>query len=538
MNKNLSRQGSELRKEQGRKSLLAFARLYFAEHLKLKPSAAHCKIYELLLSMTQKGRKKVAIVGPRSFGKSTLVTMIFIAYCIVYQLERFIVIVSETVPQAELILDNLKRELRGNEKLLLDFPELSGSLPTPWTQKEIELPMRIRVLARGTGQTLRGLRYGKDRPGLIVLDDIESDSKVTSMEAREKLRRWFNSEVLKLGEIGETNVLFLGTLQHADCLIGEYVAPDKNPDWIKRVYRVILSWSTRTDLWEKWSLIYNFKESYEEASGPEAGRKYYEANKDAMNENVKLLWDEKWDYLRLMEMREEDPVSFSSELQNDPMNPKDCVFDVENFHAWNDRYRSIPDVIETLGTHGHVLGACDPSTGVDQKRGDPSAIGVAVRDDRDGLVYLLQMDTKKRKGDEIIEDILAYHRRYHFESFAFESNQFQGYLADCLEKRSRQLGLHLPIVRVKNTTDKIRRIQWLQPLLKKGDIQVNRNLKVFLDECRYFPKGRHDDGLDALEMIMRLVKKGRSIDIFFTHENDSKIRDINGFGRSMGWFRG
>lgn len=58
-----------------------------------------------------------------------------------------------------------------------------------------------------------------------------------------------------------------------------------------------------------------------------------------------------------------------------------------------------------------------------------------------------------------------------------------------------------------NSTDKIKRIQTLQPLVKNGAIKFNKAHRRLLDECLYFPRGQHDDGLDALEMAVRTAEK-------------------------------
>ena len=136
-----------------------------------------------------------------------------------------------------------------------------------------------------------------------------------------------------------------------------------------------------------------------------------------MDEGMELLWPEKWTYLQLMELYEEDPVSFNAELQNAPLNPKECIFDIDGFHYWDSQYASEEKLLAALGEHAEIIGVCDPSTGEDKKRGDYSAILVLVRDSRDGTVYILVADLARRNIDEIIEDILMYHRKYKFQKF-------------------------------------------------------------------------------------------------------------------------
>jgi hypothetical protein len=94
-----------------------------------------------------------------------------------------------------------------------------------------------------------------------------------------------------------------------------------------------------------------------------------------------------------------------------------------------------------------------------------------------------------------------------------EANQFQEFLADELRKRSGQAGVSLPVRKINNTTDKIGRVQSLQPLLASGTLRLSRRHSALLDQLRQFPMGAHDDGLDALEMAAHLAGRNRGVHV-------------------------
>jgi len=81
-------------------------------------------------------------------------------------------------------------------------------------------------------------------------------------------------------------------------------------------------------------------------------------------------------------------------------------------------------------------------------------------------------------------------------------NQFQSVLADELTRRSNAEGLYLPVEPVHHSTDKLARIQSLQPLVRSGTLQFSRRHTMLLEQLRLFPKAAHDDGPDALEMAV------------------------------------
>jgi predicted phage terminase large subunit-like protein len=228
-----------------------------------------------------------------------------------------------------------------------------------------------------------------------------------------------------------------------------------------------------------------------------------------MEEGVALLWPERWSFYRLMEQYEDDPISFNSELQNEPVNPRDCLFNVSEFTYWDDQYVSKEALLRALGEDAEFYGACDPSLGQDTMRGDFTAIIILARDRRTRSMYVVEADLQRSSPTQTIEAIFAYYQRYRVERFAIETNQFQELLAQEVERRGRELGQYPPIERVKHTTEaKVRRIQSLHPWLKNGAVQMCRKHTLLLEQCRFFPKGKHDVGPDALEMAVRAAEQG------------------------------
>jgi len=73
-------------------------------------------------------------------------------------------------------------------------------------------------------------------------------------------------------------------------------------------------------------------------------------------------------------------------------------------------------------------------------------------------------------------------------------------------RRSRERNLYPRVIELKNLGNKVARIQSLEPLMKRCTLVLNKMNSLFNDELRYFPKWRCDDGLDALEMVIRIAE--------------------------------
>jgi predicted phage terminase large subunit-like protein len=283
---------------------------------------------------------------------------------------------------------------------------------------------------------------------------------------------------------------------------------------MSEVLKAIIEWPVKSDVWEKWRNIYNGREKYENICGPKAALKYYQANKKVMDEGAVVLWPERQSLYSLMVAYEENELAFMSEMQNSPRDAKDCIFNTDDIQYWTDRYPSVEDLLHALGDNAEHYGACDPSLGSQNLKGDYSAIICLVRDKRDGVLYVIEADLKRRTPDETITDILAYYKRYQFIKFGLETNQFQKLMMTQLEEKGRKAGLYISIEQFNNTVDKVKRIQNLQPLVKSGTIKFSRHHKLFLEEVRDFPRSAHDDGLDCAEMAVRTAEEPGQVQVF------------------------
>jgi predicted phage terminase large subunit-like protein len=317
-------------------------------------------------------------------------------------------------------------------------------------------------------------------------------------------------------------VVFIGTIHHYNSLLAQFTGSNKNPGWQKRIYRSVVSWSEHPELWETWVRIFNNKEDYINGTGSDSARLFYEANKEAMLQGTKVLWPATRSYYNLMVMREQEGYySFDSEMQNEPVDPKNCHFNPEERHLWDDQFKSEEELIAFVGANAVFYGACDPSMGKQNRHGDFSAIVTALLDSNSGKIYIVDADIARRKPDKTIADILAYQARRKYRAFGFETNQFQEYMADELQKESEKRGYYLPLEKINHASDKKARIESLQPLVKNGTILFSRKHYTLLEQMKFFPKGSHDDGLDALEMAVNLCKNHSGGSYFIVPDYDA-----------------
>jgi predicted phage terminase large subunit-like protein len=446
-----------------------------------------------------KGCKRVT-AAPRGHAKSTNLTFKDSLHATLYEYKHYILLMSDTFAQAAGFLGAIQEEIEENDAIREDFGDLRGGV---WREDILLTKTGIKVQALGAGQKVRGLKHKNWRPDLIVLDDIENDENVRTPEQRNKLYNWFTKAVSKAGD-DYTDFIYIGTLLHYDSLLAKVL---KNPGFRGVKYKAVMVFSS-SKLWDEWEKIYIDLANDEHEADALA---FFEAHKAEMLEGTKVLWEEKNSYYDLMRERVDGgEASFNSELQNEPINPEDCLFNEEWFDYFN------PHEIDFSAMRFSFFGFVDPSLGK-TKKSDFSAIITLALDNITGYMYCVDADIERRHPDQIIEDVMqkaiwlhkAFKKRY--QKFGAETNQFQWFLKEQLAKASAARRIYLPIVEVNQTSDKLLRVQTLQPDIKNKYIKFNQQHKRLLEQLKFFPMADHDDGPDALEGCRSLaVKKSKS----------------------------
>jgi predicted phage terminase large subunit-like protein len=168
--------------------------------------------------------------------------------------------------------------------------------------------------------------------------------------------------------------------------------------------------------------------------------------------------------------------------------------------------------------------ALDPSKGPDAQKPDPAkgklgdfSAFVRLGIDIHGTLYCeanlarrpINRPDGGRFGSGIIEDGLDLFQLWGPSGFAVEANQFQSMLlGEFLRVAKARKMLHLPLFAITNTENKPVRIRTLGTYLAQGKLKFRNTpgTRMLVQQLRDFPVAAHDDGPDALEMALRLLK--------------------------------
>jgi hypothetical protein len=254
---------------------------------------------------------------------------------------------------------------------------------------------------------------------------------------------FFLKTCLPLGDPKRSKVIFIGTVLHFNSCLNQVL--NNFADWKALKYSALEAMPTRLDLWTEWENLYHDRS---EGSNPmEASRlardkamKFLQDHWQEMHEGAKVLWKERMDLVTLMERRAQDRNSFNTEYANNPIDEASRVF--HKIHYYD------PKTLDEENLEYFM--AVDPSMGK-SKRSDPSVILTAARDVRSGIVYIVDVDEKRRHPDQIIEDVIRKAEIYPYSLISVETTAFQQMLKDELSKRASQRGIYLPLREFKST---------------------------------------------------------------------------------------
>lgn len=446
---------------------------------------------EILSIASDQSVKFSAFGAPRGHAKSTTVDFTYAMWSTCYERHHFGVIISDTVTQSIEFVNALKDELEsnvivswlfgtidvdqvkteGNEdeweddwrdevegiQSGLTVQSLKGS---EWRDGDFVTSTGVRWVAKGAGMKIRGLRWREHRPDLMIFDDLENDERVATPEQRKKLKNWFNKAALPaLSRHGRA--IIVGTILHHDSLLANILAnKDMYASWVTRLYKAIMQ--------------------------DESGDDY-------------ALWEEHISLVDLIRMRE-DPtytgymgsLAFAQEYQNQPFDPDDAIVQPE----WIQFIER-----DKLPSIGHMVAsaiAVDPAAS-EKTTADPTAKIYAELYD-DGNLYVRAVGNKRMSPTKAAQDLEDWNTVWEPNRIGMEEGVL-GLVFNDLVKG-------LPMIGLKPDKDKVRRLLAVSRFFEAGHIFIVKGIKnatALYDQLVEFPSGSHDDMVDALVYVIRML---------------------------------
>ena len=494
-----------------------FALFFLPSYFKLPYGPMHNELSnDVNAALKSKSGWKELLVWPRGFGKSSHICTGLGVYTCALRKRPFMAIVKNSYQsQAQPEVMAIREELQYNSELNKYFGPFKGNT---WGKGELVTAGRwphggVKIQGFGVGMRIRGVKHGPHRPGIVVMDDLETLESVESRDQRDKIRNWHDRDAMQAGlEPGEEDKCLyfdIGTNIHTDCLVANLL---KRAAWRHRFWRAELEPAKNMMLWDEWkSIVCDLSNE----NRLEAGREFFELHKREMLEGTKVSWPEGYDYYRLQLVKlgeqkvgESKVASFDAEMQNNPISASERYFTVKHYFHFENRDGKLWIVPDAWGKawrfkDGENYGGCDPSMG-ETGSSDFSAIGIMNKSPW-GQKAVVVADIKRRHPDRIIDDIFTYCKGREIEAFGIESVGFQKLLYTDAAKEAMERQDYVPFIPIPASGNKNARIKSLQPDLANGYILLHKDHILLNEQLDDFPKSAYDDGPDMLEILNRVA---------------------------------
>jgi hypothetical protein len=459
-----------------------FDKTFFPEEVKVDFSILHDKIFEVL----DANNKKKAIAAPRGLGKTTLAKLRVIK-AILFREVNFIIYLSNSATSAEMQTEAIKRLLQQSDLVQKYFGDVKFSktgMKDSFSKQSWVAYGDVFVLPRGAGQQVRGLNWLGHRPGLIVIDDLESKELVKSDEQREKLSEWFYSDLMKTESKFGTpaEFIYIDTIKHEDALLQNLI---KASDWLT-------------------------------VDTPDKVLSICDQNFNSYDDNYMTTEEIKLEYTQHQEKGKTD--LFYMEYMNIPISLEDAIFKPE-FSKYYTECGSYLEVVQQLNTqekeeiiridHKELITVviCDPARTVKLQSAESALVVVSVCR-KNGMIFIRYPWAEKVRPDDLYEQMFHLVLMYNATLLAVEETGLSEFIRQPIQNEMHKRGVYPTYISLNAKGDKDTRIaSALSPLYKLGYMYHNKeNCQALENQLKWHPKSKRKDIIDALSYISYIME--------------------------------
>lgn len=428
--------------------------------------------------------KLAALAAPREHAKSTAFTHDYVLANVLFRVEEYVILVSSNEEMAIEHLGDIAKELRDNEDLIAEF-RIKRFLVDAKTDIIVEMQdgHQFRIIARGSGQKMRGRKWRGKRPGLIVCDDLEDDEQVESIDRRIKFRRWF-FRALKPALRDGGRLRVHGTILHEDSLLARLM---KDRTWATLFYKAHAGFDDFTD----------------------------------------ILWPEKFPEERLREIRQTfieqgDSAGYSQEYLNDPFDNSEAYLRRADFLPMEEDDKRAPKLF--CAGMDFAISKADKAN-----RSSITVGGKCVRN----LIHVVDQHKGRWDSLEILENMLAVQARWKIDVWFVENGQIWKAIAPMLYREMQKRDVFLNIIALTPIKDKASRGRPYQAKHRAGAMRFDKEADWYpayeAENLRFTGTGDAvvDDQFDSTALLVKGFDMIAELDEddFTSEEEEELIRE-------------
>jgi predicted phage terminase large subunit-like protein len=432
----------------------------------------HDLLYDYLDDFCEGRRRRVIVQMPPGHGKSEGVSRNLPAYLLGKNPDLRVMACSHTSDLAAEMNRDVQRIISGPRYRSV-FPGTALSRTSgPDGRRNADLfdvaGRRGYYKCAGVGGAITGRRFDIG----IIDDPVKDRAAANSPATREAVWRWYTS-AFHTRQAKGAGILLTLTRWHEDDLAGRLLAKAA---------------AGESEPWDVLSLpaVATGKNQH-----PEDPRRPGEA-----------LWPWFRPAEELAKIEQTEPRDFAALYQQDPISEGGTEWPPEYF-AWDGFWFDDwpEDVI-------FKVMALDPSMADSDHPGDYQALVVLYLDGKARVyvdAFLVRLDATR-----LVEFAVGVWQEHEAAAFAIESNVFQKLLLKDFARVSRERTLRIPLYAIPHKkVEKKLRLRTLGPYLARRELRFRRGsagARILVEQLKQFPVGQFDDGPDALQMGIKMMK--------------------------------
>lgn len=424
------------------------------------------KIHDEIEIFLAKPASKKALLVPRNHLKTSMVTIGKSIQHILKNPNVRILIANQVWDMSRKMLSEIKAHLE-----MSNLPKIFGEFRSEtWNQDGFIVKGRTKalkeptILTTGIEAETTGGHFD-----VIFLDDLVGHQNCQTPEQREKAKRFRRSMINLLEPGGQ--LIEVGTRWHLDDTFSEVF--EKEAEYYDIMIRKVVE-DGRIIFPKKFNMKWN-----------PSTKTWEQVDYHCM------------DFIEHLK-KSQTPAEFAAQYMNNPIDEENQLFKPP--FKYYDRRPERLFVSMTL----------DPAIS-EKQSADYFAINVSGMDENYNIFVL---DTLKGhwKVSEQIEHIFTMYQKWHPSVVGLEVVAYQKALKGWLEEKMRQTGIYFPITELKRNTNETKefRVKAMEPFFREGKVLLAPWMKSLEEELMTFPKGKHDDEIDALASQLDLLVPGDS----------------------------
>ena len=410
---------------------------------------------------------------PRGHYKTTCQTIAGKMRLVLLDSNITIMIIANTIQNAESFLREIKMHFIANEKFRRLYPEhavetrkeegTSDAFTTPARTKPWIRMHTFEAVSIDKALVSRHFMHGH-------YDDIVDNLNINTQDLRRKVLQAY-SDSLSLIDGKTPQGLpwhhMVGTRWHMDDAWGHMV--DENPETL-HIFLTQAIWKEQDPMGGTRTRIL-FPEEFSE---------------------------EKLEFIR----KRQGPAKFSALYLNNPVPSEEAALDLNFIQYYS------PTDIEKKRLRTTIT--VDPASSYESRQGDPTVISIFSMD-AESNIYTREIRRGWWNPEEIIEQIINAHKVYNTRVIGIEAVAFSKWLCFYTDKAKKDQGFHFNVIPIKRDAHQKKHVR------QERIIPFHRNRKIFfrydepeieivLREMREYPSGRYDDFLDTLTDAIEILK--------------------------------